>query len=355
MPQKAQRRGDNSAKQHVYLGGGSMKQHPQNAASPETPEGTPKPVIITGAAGRVGSKLCQALLDMGRPVVGVDNFFSSQPDVIAPFLPRHNFTFYEGTIAETGLLSALSRHHGPAAAVLHMAAVVSVPWSMAHPEFTMEVNYRNAMVLHEEARGLGIPVFVFAGSAAEYGRISPQPVSEDEAGAPHSPYGLAKYQSSCQIAKSGYGCSLRFFNLYGPANGKPGPYDSVIRIFMDRALAGKSLNIFGDGGHTRDFVHIDDAVRAVLRAAGLIKKATPLLGVYNIGSGRATTILELATLLRKISAKDLPILFLPERPGDVRHSLADVSRLREKFDFVVQTRLEDGMQALFDWHKKQYA
>jgi len=308
-----------------------------------------KRVLVTGAAGNVGSKLCQQLLDAGHAVTGVDNFFSGYRSNLAPFESHPEFIFLERSITEPGLLEKLSGELGRFHSVLHMAAVVSVPYSMEHPEETMAVNHSATLALHSQARGLGIPAFVFAGSAAEYGLPLEGAASEDQAGDPQSPYGWAKYLSSKHIASSGYGCSLRFFNLYGPARGKPGPYDGVVRRFMSMAMNGQPLTVFGDGGQTRDFVYVFDAVDAVLLAAGLWGEVGPLSGVYNVGTGRSTTITDLARLLCRLAGKDLPITCLPERAGDLRHSLADISRLQRESGFTASTGLEEGLKATMEW------
>lgn len=309
-------------------------------------------VVVTGAAGNVGSRLCRRLVDADIRVVGIDNFFSGLTANLASLARRREFTLLKASITEPGILTALSRRHGPIAAVLHLAAIVSVPWSMEHPELTLAVNHEATVSLHAEARHLGIPAFVFAGSAAEYGRPIEGPAREDDAGEPKSPYGLAKYLASRHIAESGYGAALRFFNLYGPSHGLPGPYDGVARRFMSQAMAAKPLTIFGDGGQTRDFVHVDDAVRAVLLAAGLIVESKPITGVYNVGSGRAVTILELARRICDVSGHNPAIVFAPERPGDLRHSQAEVSRLKSTRGFVPAVRLDDGIRATYTWFRE---
>ena len=271
---------------------------------------------------------------------------------IVPLLSRRDFIFHEASITEPDFLPLLWRRYGPFEAVLHMAAVVSVPWSMEHAEQTLAVNYQATVNLHSAAQSLGAKAFVIAGSAAEYGRPSTDPVPEEAAGDPQSPYGLAKYLASCHVAATGYGCALRFFNLYGPARGQPGPYDSVVRIFIDRALSGGPLTIYGDGSQTRDFVYVDDAVQGVLLAAGVCGNGRPLQGIYNVGSGLACTVLELATFIREISGQNSPIVFLPERSGDLRHSLADISRLKNEHGFVVQTQIAEGLRTTFRWFKE---
>jgi UDP-glucose 4-epimerase len=308
-----------------------------------------KRCLVTGAAGNVGSKLCQAMLDMGMRVAGVDNFFSGYRSNLAPFQENPRFSFLEASIEEPGLIARLAKAHGPFDAVLHMAAVVSVPWSVEHPAKTMEINHAATVTLHGQARAAGIPAFVFAGSAAEYGRPAQGPVREGQAGDPQSPYGWAKYLSSKYVEESGYGSSLRFFNLYGPARGKPGPYDGVVRRFMAMALNAQPLTIFGDGGHTRDFVWVFDAVSAVLTAAGITGGREPLAGVYNVGTGRSTSVGELAALLARLAGKELPVTHLPERAGDLRHSLADAGKLAAARGFTAATALETGLKAAMEW------
>lgn len=310
--------------------------------------------LVTGAAGNVGSKLCQTMLDEGVSVVGVDNFFSGLESNLASFKAHRNFAFHERSIVEPELLAELSGKHGRFDAVLHMAAVVSVPWSVEHPEETMAVNHAATLALHQQARDLGVPAFVFAGSAAEYGRPVDGPVREDQAGDPVSPYGWAKYLSSKHIEESGYGCALRFFNLYGPARGKPGPYDGVVRRFMAMVLNSQPLTIFGDGGQTRDFVYVYDAVKAVLLAGGLSGRE-PLSGVFNVGTGRATSVTELAELLADLAGQKLPITYLPERAGDLRHSLAETSRLEAIRGFRPDTDLKAGLRITMDWFSENRA
>lgn len=308
--------------------------------------------LVTGAAGNVGSKLCQFLLDQGAGVVGVDNFFSGYRSNLAPFAEHPGFSFHERSIQEPGLVADLAGRHGRFDAVLHMAAVVSVPWSMDHADETMAVNHAATLALHAEARALGAGGFVFAGSAAEYGLPVEGPVREEQAGEPQSPYGWAKFLASKHIAESGFGASLRFFNLYGPARGKPGPYDGVVRRFLAMALEGRPLTVYGDGGQTRDFVWVYDAVHAVLLAAGLVGGRGPLAGVFNVGTGRSTSVRELAGHLLALTGKDLPVEHLPERAGDLRHSLADTSALARAGGFTPATPLELGLARTRDWFRE---
>ncbi|WP_243438747.1 NAD-dependent epimerase/dehydratase family protein [Fundidesulfovibrio soli] len=304
-------------------------------------------VLVTGAAGSIGSRLCSALLAAGCRVAGVDDFFSGLRGNIEPFAGDPRFFFHERDVCESGLLAELSALHGPFDAVLHMAAVVSAPWSVENPEYTDAVNRAATLALHEEARRLGVGAFVFAGSAAEYGLPLDGPAREDMAGEPQSPYGLSKLLSTKAIEESGYGCALRLFNIYGTTEGNPGPYDGVVRRFLDAALRGEPFTVCGDGGQTRDFVYVDDVVRALLHASGA-SGGEPLSGVFNYGTGRATSVAELAGIVAAVSGRRLEIISLPERPGDLRHSRADMSRSRITSLPMPETRLEDGLRAAWE-------
>lgn len=310
-----------------------------------------KRCLVTGCAGNVGSKLTQALLDLGHAVVGVDNFFSGLPANMAAFREHPNFRFVERSITEPGLLASLDAGTSVFQCVFHLAAVISVPWSMEHAEETLAVNFEATRALHQEAMASGTPAFVFAGSAAEYGKPVEGPVREDQAGDPQSPYGLSKLLASQYIESSGFGCSLRFFNLYGPARGKPGPYDGVVRRFMSLALAGAPLTIHGQGGQTRDFVFVHDAVSALLTASGLTNGGKGLCGVYNVGTGRSTSILELADLAIALSGGRSGIAMLPKRVGDIEHSLADTDKLSRATGFRSATPLEKGLAQTLDWFR----
>ncbi|WP_243311432.1 NAD-dependent epimerase/dehydratase family protein [Fundidesulfovibrio agrisoli] len=306
--------------------------------------GSGRSVLVTGAAGSIGSRLCRAMLESGCRVAGVDDFFSGLRENIEPLAGDPNFTFLERDVCEPGLLAALNGMIGPFGAVLHMAAVVSAPWSLENPERTDAVNRAAALALHGEARRLGVGAFVFAGSAAEYGLPLAGPAREGMAGEPQTPYGRSKFLATRAIEASGYGCALRLFNVYGPMEGNPGPYDGVVRRFLDAALRGEPFAVHGDGGQTRDFVHVDDVVRALLHASGVWGNE-PLRGVFNYGTGRATSVAELAGMVAAVAGRELVIRHLPERPGDLHDSQADMGRARAAGLPMPETRLEDGLRA----------
>ncbi len=322
----------------------------------EKSEGRSIRCLVTGAAGFVGSHLCERLLTLGHAVVGVDNFFSGRPENLEPFGTHPRFFFHERSITEPLLLRDLSAAHGPFDAVFHLAAIVSVPYSLDHPEETHQVNYVATVHLVNEAEKLGARSFVFAGSAAEYGTQERMPLREPDAGSWTlwlSPYGEAKYRASAAVASRRgalRGVSLRCFNIYGPRQDPSSPYSGVISRFVDMAVAGRPLTIFGDGLQTRDFVFVDDVVEAYCRAALLENDAeSPPCGIYNVGSGRPTSILDLARLICRLTGRPESITFCPERPGDIRHSTASVEAAQRDLGWAPRVGLEVGLKRTIQW------
>ena len=318
----------------------------------------PRPTcLVTGCAGFVGSHLTEALLQAGCSVIGVDNFFSGRAENMAPFAEHPNFRFYQASIAEPHLFSLLQRSHGIPDLVFHLAAIVSVPYSLEHPEETMDINCHAALALYEQSRRTGAKAFVFAGSAAEYGEERRLPIKEEYAG-PHtiqlSPYGKAKYLASSSIAAARYGTSLRFFNIYGPRQAPDSPYSGVISRFVAQALSDDPLTIHGDGSQTRDFLHVSDAVRAYCIAARLDSGiSSPLQGVYNIGTGQSLSIRELAAAVAVATGKQQDFCFLPPRQGDIHHSVAAVGKMLQDSGFKATTPLSEGLQNTVEWAKKK--
>ncbi len=311
--------------------------------------------LVTGCAGFIGSHLTQTLLDQGHTVVGVDNFASGYAHNMKDFRDHAGFTFYERSITEQGLLEQLKENHKDLDVVFQLAAVVSVPYSVEHPELTMQVNFEANRDMLDAARAMGLSRFVFAGSAAEYGNEDRLPVKEVYADNAKqlSPYGIAKYKSSSYIEQSGFGCSLRFFNIFGPRQDPTSQYSGVISRFVDFGLAGKNMVIFGDGEQSRDFLYVSDAVTSYLIAAGLDREGRgPLTGIYNVGTGKEISIRELASAVAKLTSAPQAIDFQPERAGDIKHSRADISRIAN-VGFRAETVFDDGLARVITWAEQQ--
>jgi UDP-glucose 4-epimerase len=239
----------------------------------------------------------------------------------------------------------------------HLAAIVSVPYSVSHSEATMDVNYRATVNLLNEAEQLKFKGFVFAGSAAEYGEDNRLPLREEYATGKTkhlSPYGRSKYLASGEVAMSSCGVALRCFNIYGPRQDPGSPYSGVISRFVSMALAKKPLTIFGDGLQTRDFIYVSDVVEAYLRAAGLCKNST--FGekkLYNVGTGKGTCILEVAETLNELADNHEKPAFRPERPGDIRFSLASVDAFRKATGWEPRVALREGLWNTYRWARDQ--
>ncbi len=310
-------------------------------------------VVVTGVAGFVGSHLAARLLDLGFDVVGIDNLFSGKPENILPLRDHPGFTFYLRSVTEVGLLSDLLASHPDLSCCFHLAAIVSVPYSLDHPEETMATNYKATVDLLREAEAHGFRSFVFAGSAAEYGDDSRLPLLEtytDENTVQLSHYGRAKFLASQEVGRSSIGVVLRCFNIYGPRQDPASPYSGVISRFIRMALKGDPITIFGDGNQTRDFIEVSDVVEGYVRAAGLEASCPTLLpGVYNVGRGIGTSILDLAVLVQELTKSPSVLQFLEERAGDIRHSRADISSFKRVFRWRPQVDLIHGLTRTIEW------
>lgn len=313
-----------------------------------------KKCLVTGCAGFIGSHLSAALLELGHSVIGVDNFFSGYPHNMESFINNPDFYFMDMSIDSETFWDEIIEQFSSVDVFFHLAAIVSVPYSIKHGESTMTTNYTSSRSLIDGARNHGVKNFVFAGSAAEYGSEKRLPVREEYAAEVDdhlSPYGLAKFKTSSYLEEIDYGCALRFFNVFGPRQDPSNSYSGVISRFIDFGLEKRSMVIFGDGKQSRDFIHVSDVVEAYLIAGGLDAEGKgPLKGIFNVGTGKSTSVLELAETVTRLTGSEEEILFEPERAGDIKHSVADVSRL-DAVGFKPKITLEEGLADTIRWEK----
>lgn len=334
-----------------------------STATPGQTSRPPQACLVTGCAGFVGSHLTDALLTLGFPVVGVDIIPRAQAANLSDAFGNPAFRYVEHDITRHGVLKRCHEEYPRIGHVFHLAAVVMVAFSMEHPELTMATNYTATQALHAEARQAGAQAFVFAGSAAEYGDDPRLPLREEYAGPQtvhNSPYGRSKYLSSRLMHESGYGCSLRFFNIFGPRQDPGSPYSGVVSKFITQATAGADLTIFGDGGQTRDFIYVSDVVRSYLIAGGIIPNpatglAAPLAGIYNVGTGGSITIRSLAEKAIAATGTGSAILSAAPRAGDIYHSQADISLFTRTTAFAPQVAFEEGLRRTIAWANSQHA
>ncbi len=300
--------------------------------------------LVTGGAGFIGSHLCTALLERGLSVVVLDDLSTGHRDNLA-----HLTGDIDLRVGDVRDASAVREATRGCRYVLHQAAMVSVPASVAAPDDCHDVNATGTLNVLEAARTEGVEAVTFAASAAAYGSRPELPKREDMAPDAVSPYAATKLlgEHYCSAWARGYGLScvaLRYFNIFGERQDPSGPYAGVISKFIDRLAAGQRPTVLGDGGQTRDFCYVGDVVRANL--AALADPTVVVDGPTNIGTGRSTSLLDLLDTLNRIFGTELEPEFGPERAGDVRHSVADVTRARERLGWQAETTLEDGLRRL---------
>jgi len=292
-------------------------------------------VLVTGGAGFIGGHLVDALAPANR--VRVLDHAVGANDAVPP-----SVEVFEADVRDQDTMAQAA---ADVDLIFHEAAVVSVERSVADPRETNDVNLTGTMHVLEAARREDARV-VFASSAAVYGRPERVPIQEADATRPLSPYGLQKLAADeyCRLYHDLYGLEtvpLRYFNAYGPGS-SGGDYAGVITAFAQRLAAGDPLVVDGDGSQTRDFVHVEDIVRANLLAA-----TTDAVGqAYNVGTGRSVSIRDLAETMAEVAATEVPIEHGPARPGDVPESEADISRAREQLGYEPQVTLADGLRDL---------
>jgi len=299
-----------------------------------------KKAVITGGAGFIGAHLARELAP-DNSVIIIDNLSTGKKGNIADLLGE-NVTFVNGSITD---LSLLRRFFTGADFVFHLAAISSVPRSVEDPAACHEVNVTGTLNVLLAARDSGVKKVVFASSCAIYGNRHTPPIKEDMPPHPQSPYAITKLvgEHYCQVFQRVYGLAtvcLRYFNVYGPGQDPDSDYAAVVPKFIKRVSEEKPLIISGDGEQTRDFVFVKDVIQANILAA-----ESDTSGIFNIGSGQSITMGGLAKLIIQIMNKDVEITYQAARTGDIRHSLADISKAK-LFGYKPQGDLERGLKEI---------
>jgi len=303
--------------------------------------------LVTGGAGFIGSNLVGRLVQDGHEVTVLDNLLSGYRSNLEPF---PEVRFIEGDVRdETAVAEAIRG----AEVVFHLAASVGNKRSIDHPVADAEINVIGTLRVLEAARREGVRKIVTSSSAGIFGELKTLPIREDHPVEPDSPYGCTKLckEKECLAYAKLYAIEavcLRYFNVYGP-NQRYDAYGNVIPIFAFRMLRGEPLTIFGDGEQTRDFVNVRDVVQANIKAAHTVG----ISGAFNLGSSGRITIKNLVELLKEASGIVPVVRHGPPRPGDVRHSLADISAARKAFGFDPEVSLREGLKEYMDWAKEE--
>jgi len=298
-------------------------------------------VLVTGGAGFIGSHLVARLVRDGPAVRVLDNFSTGKPKRLAAV--RDDIDLIEGDLRDEGAVGRATRGVGT---VYHLAAEPSVPRSIADPQTTVDVNITGTLRLLEAAVANGCRRLVFASTCAVYGDAGDDPIPETTLPQPLSPYAMSKLagEQLCAIFSSIHGLetvSLRYFNVFGPGQDPSSAYAAAIPRFASALIAGHPPVVYGDGEQTRDFVFVDDVVAANLRAGGADAVSG---GVFNIGSGHPTSVNAVVATLQNLLGTDVPVRHEPARPGDIRHSLADIGRARALLGFAPGVSFAEGLE-----------
>jgi UDP-glucuronate 4-epimerase len=311
---------------------------------------TKKRILITGAAGFIGSNLINRLLQSGiYQLVGLDNFdnfYSRQQKEknLAPFISHPDFHFFEGDICNMDNLLAL----GDFDVIIHLAAKAGVRPSILNPILYQQVNVDGTQNLLEFARQKNIKQFVFASSSSVYGINENIPWNEDEKLKPISPYASTKL--SCEMLGHVYShlygirfLALRFFTVYGPAQ-RP---DLAIHKFFKAISEGNPIPVFGDGSSSRDYTFVEDTIQGIEAA---ITYDQSDFEIINLGNHQTVTLSELITAIEKISGKKAMIDRQPEQAGDVPKTYADISKAKRLLNYQPDTSLEKGLISFYEWY-----
>jgi UDP-glucose 4-epimerase len=302
--------------------------------------------LVTGGAGFIGSHLVESLLARGNRVRVFDDFSTGRRDN----LPA-GVEVIAGDLADA---DAVRTAADGASVIYHLGAIASVQRSIEDPPLIHRVCGTGTLNVFESARRAGVRRVVYASSAAVYG-VPDGPVQVESAALrPLSPYAAAKLAGEfyAQAFAACHGLetvSLRFFNVYGPRQRADSPYSGVIALFVSALLAGRTPSVFGDGLQSRDFVAVEDVVQALTLAA---EKPGATGKVYNVGTGRSVTLLDLIAAINRVLGTDVRPNHAPPRTGDIRHSRGDIGRIRSDLGYEPRVSLEEGLSRTLDWYRR---
>ncbi len=307
--------------------------------------------LVTGGAGFIGSHMVEALRRRGDRVRVADNLATGRRSNLAHV---DDVEFLEGDLADAAFAR---RAVDGVEYVLHQAAIPSVPRSVDDPLTSNRANIDATLSLLVAARDAGVRRVVYAGSSSAYGNAAPLPKQEDMPTAPLSPYALQKLvgEQYMQMFTTLYGVStvtIRYFNVFGPRQDPSSAYSGVISLFIRHLVEGSSPTIHGDGGQTRDFTYVANVVDGVLRAAAAGPDASG--AVINVATGTRISLNDLFATLKRITGATVDPVYGPPRAGDVRDSLADISRAKALLGYAPSVGLEEGLRQTVAWYTSEH-
>ena len=302
--------------------------------------------LVTGGAGFIGSHIVEELVNLGKKVRVLDNFSTGKKENLAKVIDK--IELVEGDIRkETDLKAALK----DVDFVLHQAALRSVPRSIDDPISTNDVNITGTLLLLKLAKEFKVKRVVYASSSSVYGDSPELPKVETQLPSPISPYAVSKLTGEyyCRVYSKTFGLetvSLRYFNVFGPRQDPKSQYAAVIPKFIDSAIRGEELEVHGDGKQSRDFSYVENVVKANILSC----EAKNISGeVFNIACGENHTVLDIANTIGKILKKEVKIRHISPRAGDVRHTLADISKAKKFLGYKVYVDFKEGMKRTVEY------
>lgn len=304
-------------------------------------------VVVTGGAGFIGSHIVEYWLSEGAEVHIIDNLRSGFISNVVLF---PDAAFHYGSITDKSLVDEVFKD---ADYVHHLAALISVPESVERPYECIEINLIGLLNVLEASRKFGVKKIVLSSSAAVYGENPESPKTTKTLPAPKSPYGITKLDGEyyLNMYKELYGLgavSLRYFNVFGPRQDPKSQYAAAVPIFITKALKDDPITIYGDGEQTRDFIFVKDVVQANILAA----KNEDVNGVFNVALGNSTSIKTLAETIVSLTESKSDIHFHSERKGDIKHSLADIQKIKKELNFNPNFDLESSLKLTIDYFKQ---
>ncbi len=306
--------------------------------------------LITGVAGFIGSSIARALLERGEQVRGVDNFATGKRENLTEIADRIDFR--ESDLLD---LQAMKRACQGVDYVFHQAAIPSVPKSVLDPLGSNQANVDGTVNILIAARDAKVRRLMYAASSSAYGDTPTLPKHEQMTPNPISPYAVAKLASEYYMI-SFYRCygletvCLRYFNIFGPRQDPTSPYSGVLAKFITQMLRGEQPTIFGDGGQSRDFTYIDNAVSANLLAAHA--PAVNVAGkVFNVATGTRADLNQTFEILKKLTGYSGQVKYASEREGDIKHSLADIGLATQAFGYQPKVNFEEGLRRTVEWYR----
>jgi UDP-N-acetylglucosamine/UDP-N-acetylgalactosamine 4-epimerase len=313
-----------------------------------------KRIVVTGGAGFIGSNLTEVLLKDPRveKVRVIDDLSNGYYSNLKEFEGHPKFDFKEANICDFESMLSLTQGFD---LISHQAALGSVPRSIKDPMLSTKVNIDGTVNILFAAVQNKISRVSLACSSSTYGDSPDLPKKEERIGRPLSPYAITKFaiELYAEVFKKTYGLDyvgLRYFNVFGPKQSPDNPYAAVIPLFCKAFLEGRQPVINGDGTHSRDFTYVDNAVQANMLAL-FTDRADALNQVYNVACGEQTTLNEMVEILRGVSGKSLNAVHGPERSGDIKHSKADISKIKNLLGYSPTVLFAEGLRKVYSWYK----